>query len=149
MSQKQLKKSSYHWYDFELSTGYWRLTLHFQLYKGRCSGFIKVLPGYENVFAGHSTYVYNSSHASFCYNPVHSCSWYMYSAMNRVYKHYAINVAASGREVTPATKVMSFSSYPGYLSSLDDFLIMDRYTFHMIHKLRINFKTFRVIVSIS
>ena len=50
----------------------------------------------------------------------------MYSAMNRVYKHYAINVAASGREVVPATKVMSFSSYPGYLSSLDDFLIMDR-----------------------
>ena len=61
-------------------------------------------------------------------------SWYMYSAMNRVYKHYAINVAASGREVMPATKVMSFSSYPGYLSSLDDFLIMDRYDrFCMVH----------------
>ena len=51
----------------------------------------------------------------------------MYSAMNRIYKHYAINVAATGRKVMPATKVMSFSSYPGYLSSLDDFLIMDRY----------------------
>ena len=57
----------------------------------------------------------------------------MYSAMNRVYKHYAINVAASGRGVVPATKVMSFSSYPGYLSSLDDFLIMDRYVMHSTH----------------
>jgi hypothetical protein len=55
----------------------------------------------------------------------------MYSAMNRVYKHYAIKVAASGRQVVPATKVMSFSSYPGYLSSLDDFLIMDRYNYVM------------------
>ena len=51
----------------------------------------------------------------------------MYSAMNRVYKHYAIKVAASGQKAMPATEVMSFSSYPGYLSSLDDFLIMDRY----------------------
>ena len=48
-------------------------------------------------------------------------SWYTYSAMNRIYKHYAFNISRS-----PATTVMSFSSYPGYLSSLDDFYIMDR-----------------------
>ena len=34
----------------------------------------------------------------------------MYSAMNRVYKHYAINMAATGQKVMPATKVMSFST---------------------------------------
>ena len=65
--------------------------------------------------------------------------------MNRVYKHYAINVAASGQEVVPATKVMSFSSYPGYLSSLDDFLIMDRYIMHGTH---IIFETFQVIFAL-
>ncbi len=53
-------------------------------------------------------------------------SWYTYSAMNRIYKHYAFKVAGSGRSVIPVTKVMSFSSYPAYLSSLDDFYIMDR-----------------------
>ena len=54
------------------------------------------------------------------------CSWYMYSAMNRIYKHYAFKVSAPGRSTLPANKVMSFSSYPGYLSSLDDFYIIDR-----------------------
>lgn len=69
---------------------------------GHCSALIKLLPGYENVFAAHS-------------------SWYTYAAMSRIFKHYAFTVS---RE-TAATKVMTFSSYPGYLSSLDDFYIMD------------------------
>ena len=46
--------------------------------------------------------------------------------MNRVYKHYAFKVSAPGQSKSPANKVMSFSSYPGTLSSLDDFFIMDR-----------------------
>ena len=28
-----------------------------QMYKGHCSGLIKVLPGYENIYAAHSRYV--------------------------------------------------------------------------------------------
>ena len=50
-----------------------------------------------------------------------TCSWYSYAAMNRIFKHYAFKVSRS-----PVTQVMSFSSYPGILSSLDDFYIMDR-----------------------
>ena len=42
--------------------------------------------------------------------------------MNRIYKHYAFK-SSKGQ---PATAVVSFSSYPGFLSSLDDFYIMDR-----------------------
>ena len=47
--------------------------------------------------------------------------------MSRIFKHYAFTVS---RE-TAATKVMTFSSYPGYLSSLDDFYIMDRCAIHV------------------
>lgn len=74
---------------------------------GHCSALIKVLPGYEDVFASHS-------------------SWYDYWAMNRIFKHYAFSLQdAKENAPPPATKVMTFSSYPGYLSSLDDFYIMD------------------------
>jgi len=47
----------------------------------------------------------------FCLPPmIHTLtfhSWYTYSAMNRIYKHYAFNISRS-----PATTVMSFSSSP-------------------------------------
>ncbi|XP_032218792.1 phospholipase B-like 1 isoform X2 [Nematostella vectensis] len=69
---------------------------------GHCSALIKVLPAYENVFASH-------------------VSWFTYSAMLRVYKHYHLNL----KDETTAAQRMSFSSYPGFLESLDDFYIMD------------------------
>ncbi|XP_061438802.1 phospholipase B-like 1 [Rhineura floridana] len=68
---------------------------------GHCSALIKVLPGYENIFFGHS-------------------SWFTYAATLRIYKHWDFNVddpqTSSGR--------VSFSSYPGFLISLDDFYIL-------------------------
>eukprot|EP00731_Ephydatia_muelleri_P001270 Em0001g1270a len=69
---------------------------------GHCSALIKALPGYEDVFASHS-------------------SWYAYASMLRIFKHYAFNL----NDKNAATQVMSFSSYPAFLSSLDDFYIMD------------------------
>ena len=70
--------------------------------------------------------------------------------MLRIYKHYAFKLQDSNAGtyiivVLPllyvpvlllphrthlATEVMSFSSYPAYLSSFDDFYIMDRYCIH-------------------
>ena len=59
--------------------------------------------------------------------------------MLRIYKHYAIKLkdTNAGNVIVidvckqiilcSATEVMSFSSYPAYLSSLDDFYMMDRY----------------------
>ena len=32
--------------------------LHFQMHRGHCSALIKVLPGYENIYAAHSRLVH-------------------------------------------------------------------------------------------
>ncbi|XP_072043162.1 phospholipase B-like 1, partial [Amphiura filiformis] len=82
-----------------------KMTHHeFALYlakSGHCSALVKVLPGFEDIFMGHS-------------------SWFTYSAMIRIYKHYNFNVANKA----VAAKQMSFSSYPGFLESLDDFYLL-------------------------
>ncbi|KAJ6656361.1 hypothetical protein lerEdw1_003864 [Lerista edwardsae] len=68
---------------------------------GHCSALIKVLPGYENVYFAHS-------------------SWFTYAATLRIYKHWDFKIddpqTVSGRA--------SFSSYPGFLMSLDDFYLL-------------------------
>ncbi|KAK3787397.1 hypothetical protein RRG08_032354 [Elysia crispata] len=69
---------------------------------GHCSALIKLLPGFENIFMSHS-------------------SWFVYSATNRIYKYYNLNV----KDTATAMRKMSFSSYPGFLVSLDDFYLMD------------------------
>lgn len=68
---------------------------------GHCSALIKVLPGYENILFAHS-------------------SWYTYAAMLRIYKHWDFNIMDKD---TSSTRI-SFSSYPGFLESLDDFYIL-------------------------
>jgi hypothetical protein len=69
--------------------------------RGHCSVLIKMTPGYEDVLAAHA-------------------SWFMYSAMLRIFKHYSFNLS----EETTGSRTMSFSSYPGYLSSADDYYQM-------------------------
>ena len=68
---------------------------------GHCSALVRVLPGFEDIYMGHS-------------------SWFYYGATNRIYKHYHFDVS----EETISSKSISFSSYAGYLESLDDFYIM-------------------------
>jgi hypothetical protein len=63
-----------------------------------CSGLIKTDGNFSDIWFGHS-------------------AWFIFQGTNRIYKHYELNLnndAARGQQ-------MSFSSYPGYLSSLDDF----------------------------
>jgi len=69
---------------------------------GHCSGFIKVNGDLSDLWSAHS-------------------SWFVYSAMNRIYKHYNLNLQTT----KVASRKASFSSYPGFLESLDDFYIMD------------------------
>ncbi|XP_072044453.1 phospholipase B-like 1 [Amphiura filiformis] len=82
-----------------------KMTQHeFSLYiakSGHCSVLVKVLPGFEDIFMGHST-------------------WFSYSATIRIYKHYNFNVANEA----VAAKQTSFSSYPGILESIDDFYLL-------------------------
>ncbi|KAF3853325.1 hypothetical protein F7725_014013 [Dissostichus mawsoni] len=56
---------------------------------GHCTALIKVLPGFENLLFGHS-------------------SWYTYAATMRIYKHWDFRVS----DTRTATGKMSFSSYP-------------------------------------
>lgn len=68
---------------------------------GHCSALIKVLPGFENIYFAHS-------------------SWYTYAAMLRIYKHWDFNI----KDKNTTSNRLSFSSYPGFLESLDDFYIL-------------------------
>ncbi|XP_048191210.1 phospholipase B-like 1 [Perognathus longimembris pacificus] len=68
---------------------------------GHCSALIKVLPGFENIIFAHS-------------------SWYTYAAMLRIYKHWDFNL----KDMDTNSNRHSFSSYPGFLESLDDFYIL-------------------------
>nr|XP_029132146.1 phospholipase B-like 1 isoform X2 [Labrus bergylta] len=68
---------------------------------GHCSALIKLLPGYENLLFAHS-------------------SWYTYAAMLRIYKHWDFKIT----DANTATGKLSFSSYPGFLVSLDDFYLL-------------------------
>uniref|UniRef100_UPI0037E95D85 phospholipase B-like 1 isoform X2 n=1 Tax=Semicossyphus pulcher TaxID=241346 RepID=UPI0037E95D85 len=68
---------------------------------GHCSALIKLLPGYENLLFAHS-------------------SWYTYAATMRIYKHWNFRIT----DPHAATGKLSFSSYPGFLVSLDDFYLL-------------------------
>ncbi|CAB1341885.1 unnamed protein product [Coregonus sp. 'balchen'] len=75
---------------------------HFKLPgMGHCSALIKMLPGFENLLFAHS-------------------SWYTYAATMRIYKHWDFYLS----EPHTATGKLSFSSYPGFLVSLDDFYLL-------------------------
>jgi hypothetical protein len=67
---------------------------------GHCSALIKVSESLDSLWMAHS-------------------SWFTYSSMLRIYKMYQFALPQA------ATQLMAFSSYPGMLSSLDDFYMMD------------------------
>ncbi|GFO04642.1 phospholipase b-like [Plakobranchus ocellatus] len=66
----------------------------------RCSALIKLLPGFEQIFLGHST-------------------WFRYESTARIFKTYDFNLKGT------VNKRISFSSYGGNLESLDDFYMVD------------------------
>lgn len=69
---------------------------------GRCSAIIKAADDFSEIFLGHST-------------------WLLYSAMIRVYKNYQFNY----NNPLVKCKQLIFSSYPGQVTSLDDFYELD------------------------
>lgn len=69
---------------------------------GHCSGLIKLPGDYSDIFVSHS-------------------SWFTYSNTNRIFKHYFLNF----QNPSTAARRISFSSYPGFLESLDDFYLLD------------------------
>ena len=63
---------------------------------------VKITPEIDNLFIGHS-------------------SWFIYQNTLRIFKRYKFNFET----VKTAENHMMFSSYPGYLESLDDFYVMN------------------------
>ncbi|EFN52707.1 hypothetical protein CHLNCDRAFT_36792 [Chlorella variabilis] len=68
---------------------------------GRCSAVVRVTPDLSDLLLGHS-------------------AWFTFGALVRIYKHY--DVALHSQELP--LRRMSFSSYPGELSSDDDFYLL-------------------------
>ena len=66
---------------------------------GHCSGLVKVPADFRTLFLAHS-------------------SWFTYSNTDRIYKHYTFDYSAASQT---AAHTVAFSSYPGFLESLDDF----------------------------
>lgn len=69
---------------------------------GHCSVLIKLTGDYSDLFMGHS-------------------AWFTYSSMLRIFKYYNLRFTSS----FAASHQIAFSSYPGFLESLDDFYMMD------------------------
>ena len=70
--------------------------------QGHCSALIKVTGDLSDLFLSHS-------------------SWYTFSNMNRIFKHYNFNF----NDRSTKSRKISFSSYPGFLESLDDFYMLE------------------------
>jgi hypothetical protein len=84
------------WYDLDV---YDAIDLHGRL--GHCSGLVKVTGDLSDILMAHS-------------------SWFYFSNTNRIYKYYSFDYSDNA----VAAKNVSFSSYPGFLESLDDFYLM-------------------------
>ena len=69
--------------------------------RGHCSALIKVDGNFSDLMFGHS-------------------SWYDYAATNRIFKWYKLNL----HDPSTSANVTAFSSYPGFLYSLDDFYML-------------------------
>lgn len=69
--------------------------------RGHCSALVRVAPENKDLFVGHTT-------------------WSDYSQMTRVFKYYTFQLPGA----YTAAKVMAFSSYPGCVSSTDDFYML-------------------------
>jgi hypothetical protein len=69
---------------------------------GHCSSLVRLSPNNRDLFVGHTT-------------------WNDYAKMTRIFKYYNFNLPES----LAASKMMGFSSYPGCVSSTDDFYLMD------------------------
>jgi hypothetical protein len=70
------------------------------IYNSHCSGFVKVTGDLSDLYAGHT-------------------AWFAYQATIRISKYYNFPLS----NPTTASQMVTFSSYPGFLESLDDFYI--------------------------
>ncbi|GAX76035.1 hypothetical protein CEUSTIGMA_g3478.t1 [Chlamydomonas eustigma] len=70
--------------------------------RGHCSAIIKVTADFSDILMGHNT-------------------WWSFSSLLRIYKHYSFALS----DPVIKSKSLSFSSYPGLMSSMDDWYILD------------------------
>jgi len=85
--------------DDQLDEDHWDQRLEFD---GRCSAFIRATAGNKDLILGHAT-------------------WGDYTSMIRIFKYYDIPLRGS----EAMTRQMGLSSYPGCISSTDDYYVLD------------------------
>lgn len=86
--------------DFDKMTK--KQVINYMRTRDHCSVLIKLTGDLSEIYAAHST-------------------WYNYADMNRIFKHYHLQLNSP----FVAAKKASFSSYPGFLESTDDFYYLD------------------------
>ena len=101
------KKSGKNVLDDQMKYNITNIRLKLHLMTGHCSGLVKVTPTLDDIFFGHST-------------------WAAYFMMLRIYKHYHFNNQWNSEEENSGIQNhVSFSSYPGALSSIDDYYLLN------------------------
>ena len=92
-----------------------------------CSALVKVNGNLTSLWAGHATWSApkqhshtDAVHSHNCFTDTSCIDYFVsrtsFSDMLRIYKHYYFNLTSP----LVASRGMSFSSYPGYLESIDD-----------------------------
>lgn len=70
--------------------------------RGRCSALVRIAPENKDLLVGHTT-------------------WGDYASMTRIFKYYHFKLPGSYAK----SEVIGFSSYPGCISSTDDYYVLD------------------------
>jgi hypothetical protein len=118
------------------------------VYNTHCSALIKVTGDLSDIFAGMPRRAWRPArmHARTCSHATLPCvtghtAWFAYESMLRIAKSYNFSLSNPSTEA----KSVIFSSYPGFLVSLDDFYITNRFSLSLVRAYMLSCVTYKPI----